>query len=145
MVALNPFHLAIPVSDLDAARDFYINVMGCTEGRSDASWVDFNFYGHQLVCHLDNSRKPSLIENPVDGHQVPVPHFGVVFDMPTWQRIATELKQAGVDFIIEPYLRFEGKAGEQGTLFIRDPAGNAIEIKGFVDIDRQLFSTGPTG
>ncbi len=139
MAVLSPFHLAIPVTDLDAARDFYLNVMGCTEGRSDSCWVDFNFYGHQLVCHLDTSKKPSSTENPVDGHAVPVPHFGVVFDMPTWQKIAGELKQAGVEFIIEPYLRFEGKAGEQGTLFIRDPSGNAIEIKGFADREQQLF------
>lgn len=145
MAALDPFHLAIPVTDLDAARDFYIHVLGCVEGRSDSRWVDFNFHGHQLVCHLDTSRSVSSIENPVDGHRVPVPHFGVVVDMPTWRRIADELKRAGVEFILEPYIRFAGEAGEQATLFIRDPSGNAIEIKGFVDIDQQLFSTTPAG
>ncbi len=145
MAVPDPFHLAIPVTDLDAARDFYIKLLGCVEGRSDTHWVDFNFYGHQLVCHLDTSRRAPSIENPVDGHRVPVPHFGVVVDMPRWQRIADALKAAGVEFIIEPYIRFAGKAGEQATLFIRDPSGNAIEIKGFVDVDRQLFSTTPAG
>jgi len=145
MAALDPFHLAIPVTDLNAARDFYINLLGCVEGRSDSRWVDFNFHGHQLVCHLDTSHRVSSIENLVDGHRLPVPHFGVVVDMPTWRQIADELKYAAVEFIIEPYIRFAGKAGEQATLFIRDPSGNAIEIKGFVDIDQQLFSTTPTG
>ena len=141
---MNPFHLAIQVRDIDEARDFYLNVMGCTEGRSDAKWVDFNFYGHQLVCHLNPALKQDVrvaaIKNPVDGHGVPVPHFGVVLEMADWGILAGKLRERGVKFEIEPYVRFKGKTGEQATMFFYDPSGNAIEIKAFKNISEQLFA-----
>jgi extradiol dioxygenase family protein len=141
---MNPFHLAIQVRDIAEARDFYLNIMGCTEGRSDQKWVDFNFYGHQLVCHLNpalkKEKKVTAIKNPVDGHGVPVPHFGVVLEMPDWEILAGKLRECGVKFEIEPYVRFKGKAGEQATMFFYDPSGNAIEIKAFKNISAQLFA-----
>lgn len=131
---LSPFHLAIPVSDIAASRRFYGELLGCPEGRSDETWVDFDFFGHQLVCHLDPDREvPDRIANPVDGHSVPVPHFGVVLDMETWSDLADRLRAAGVEFVIEPYIRFEGQPGEQGTMFFEDPSGNAVEFKAFRD------------
>ncbi len=136
-----PFHLAIPVLDLTEARAFYSGLLGCTEGRSSSTWVDFNLYGHQLVCHLDKghaSRRASC-SNPVDGHAVPVPHFGVVLEMTVWKSLAARLRQRGVDFNIEPHIRFAGLAGEQATLFLLDPSGNALEFKAFQDIEDQLF------
>ncbi len=140
---LTPFHLAIPVTDLAAAREFYVGVLGCAEGRSAAEWVDFDFFGHQLVCHLadlcDRRREPRAI-NPVDGHDVPVPHFGMVLAMPDWEALAARLRAARVAFIIEPHVRFRGKQGEQATMFLLDPSGNAIEFKAFRDIARQLFA-----
>jgi len=142
---MNPFHLAIQVHNIKAARDFYLNVMGCIEGRSDEKWVDFNFYGHQLVCHLNPSlnkdEKPAEINNAVDGHGVPVPHFGVVLKMQDWEALSLKLKKLGVRFEIEPYVRFKGEVGEQATMFFYDPSGNAIEIKSFKNIDQQLFAT----
>jgi extradiol dioxygenase family protein len=139
-VNLPPFHLAIPVHDLAAARGFYANLLGCSEGRSAATWVDFNFHGHQLVCHLVlGGSEHSRPTNPVDGKQVPIPHFGLVLEMAEWRRLAAHLKQHGVEFVIEPYIRFAGQPGEQATLFLLDPSGNAVEIKAFQDIERQLF------
>ncbi len=137
---MHPFHLAIPVHDIEQARQFYLNMLGCTEGRSDTHWVDFNFFGHQLVCHLDESANARpQVSNPVDNHVVPIPHFGVVLTMDAWQQLADRLEDK-VEFIIEPYIRFKDQAGEQATMFFSDPSGNAIEIKAFRDIDAQLFA-----
>lgn len=140
----NPFHLAIQVRDLREARQFYGELLGCAEGRSADSWVDFNLYGHQLVCHvnpqLDAEGGIRSHYNPVDGHGVPVPHFGVVLDMDDWQLLADKLTAAGVTFVIEPYIRFAGQPGEQATLFFMDPSGNALEFKAFRNIDEQLFA-----
>jgi uncharacterized protein len=139
---MNPFHLAIAVHDIELARAFYINILGCRQGRSDTRWVDFDFFGHQLVCHLDESMHAEpRAHNPVDGHDVPIPHFGIVLNMEDWQHIANKLKASNINFVIEPYIRFKGQPGEQGTLFFYDPSGNAIEIKGFNDIHAQLFAT----
>jgi extradiol dioxygenase family protein len=141
---MNPFHLAIQVHDLNEARYFYLNVMGCKEGRSDQKWVDFNFYGHQLVCHHNpgsgQADKIAAIKNPVDGHGVPVPHFGVVLEIKDWQVLAEGLKEQGIKFAIEPHIRFQGQVGEQATMFFYDPSGNAIEIKAFKNINKQLFA-----
>ena len=134
MTALCPFHLAFPVDDLAAARDFYGNLLGCSEGRSSPEWVDFNFYGHQIVAHLAPGEAGAGPANTVDGHGVPVRHFGVVLSMAQWQDAAERLTAAGVDFIIEPYIRFKGEPGEQATMFFLDPSGNAIEMKAFADI-----------
>ena len=143
-MGLTPFHLAIPVADLAAARGFYGGLLGCPEGRSADTWVDFDFFGHQLVCHLaelkDRRREPRAV-NPVDGHDVPVPHFGMVLEMPEWETLAARLRGAGVAFVIEPHVRFRGQAGEQATMFLLDPSGNALEFKAFRDIARQLFAT----
>jgi len=138
---LNPFHLAIPVRELAAARAFYGNLLGCPEGRSSAEWVDFDFFGHQLVCHLvADSGSGVAAHNPVDGHDVPVPHFGMVLEMPDWESLAARLKKAGVAFVIEPHVRFPGQPGEQATMFLIDPSGNALEFKSFRDIAGQLFA-----
>lgn len=137
---MNPFHLAIPVHDIELARGFYLDVLGCHEGRSDSQWVDFNFFGHQLVCHLDPAAPRQQHNNPVDNHQVPIPHFGVVLNMPEWEKLAAELTSKNIDFIIQPYVRFKGQAGEQATMFFSDPSGNAIEIKAFQNIETQLFA-----
>ncbi len=138
---VNPFHLAIPVADLAKSRQFYGEVLGCAEGRSAEHWVDFNFFGHQLVIHqkpaAEISEKP--IANPVDGHDVPVPHFGVVLDWNDWEALAADLKQKNITFVIEPYIRFKGKVGEQATMFFLDVEGNALEFKAFKNID-QLFA-----
>ncbi|WP_375290299.1 VOC family protein [Qipengyuania sp.] len=127
-----PFHLAFPVNDLVAARAFYGGTMGCPEGRSSEEWIDFDFFGHQIVTHLapDAGDRAS---NPVDGHDVPVPHFGVVLPMADWEALAERLREEGVKFTIEPTVRFKGKPGEQATMFFRDPSGNALEIKAFGD------------
>jgi uncharacterized protein len=135
---VQPFHLAIKVDDIAASRAFYGGLLGCPEGRSADTWVDFNLYGHQLVCHLAPSA-PDLHHNPVDGDQVPVPHFGVVLEMADWQALAQRLQDAGVTFVIEPHVRFQGQPGEQATLFFLDPSGNALEFKAFADIGR-LFA-----
>ena len=131
--SLCPFHLAIPVSDLARSREFYGEFFGCPEGRSDTNWVDFNFFGHQLVCHVDDAAGERSIENPVDGHSVPIPHFGIILDMKRWRELADRLTSLNVKFVIEPYIRFEGQPGEQGTMFLEDPSGNALEFKGFHD------------
>jgi len=138
---LQPFHLAIPVNSLTDARAFYGDLLGCTEGRSNAFWVDFNFFGHQLVVYLDkrNDRNTTALESPVDGHGVPVPHFGLVMEMDDWAAFRDRLQAADVQFVIEPTIRFKGQVGEQATLFFRDPAGNNLEIKAFASPD-QLFA-----
>ena len=138
--ALTPFHLAIPVHDLALARQFYGQLLGCTEGRSAAQWVDFNFYGHQLVVHLDPGARPSQSHNLVDGDAVPIPHFGVVLRPADWRLLAERLQQAGQTFLLEPHTRFAGQAGEQSTMFFSDPFGNALEFKAFADINRMLFA-----
>jgi extradiol dioxygenase family protein len=140
---LTPFHLAIPVRDLAQARAFYGGLLGCPEGRSAERWVDFNLYGHQLVCHLVESPEmtPSRKgHNPVDGDSVPVPHFGVVLAMADWYALVERLRDSRIQFLLEPKMRFAGETGEQATLFIRDPSGNALEFKAFRDIDAQLFA-----
>ena len=136
---MRPFHLAFPVHDLDAARTFYGGLMGCAEGRSSDHWIDFDLYGHQIVAHLDPAARPAGTTNPVDGHDVPVPHFGVVLAMADWQALAGRLRAAGVSFGIEPHIRFKGQVGEQATMFFRDPSGNALEFKAFAD-DAMLFA-----
>lgn len=135
----NPFHLAIPVLDLAQAREFYGTVLGCEEGRSSNQWIDFNLYGHQLVCHCVKQNETENLSNPVDGHDVPIPHFGVVLDMDDWKILRDRLIGYGIKFDIEPYIRFEGQAGEQATLFFRDPSGNALEFKAFANIEKELF------
>jgi uncharacterized protein len=139
-MSLRPFHLAIPVHDLAAARAFYGELMGCPEGRSSDAWIDFDFYGHQLVVHQIPGAKPGAGANPVDGHSVPVPHFGIVLTMADWRALAARLEDAGVRFGIAPYIRFEGQPGEQATMFFEDPSGNAIEVKAFEDLS-MLFAT----
>ncbi len=140
--ALNPFHLAIPVADLATNRRFYLDVLGCTQGRSDDHWVDLNLFGHQLVLHevAAQASNPAIAgHNPVDGDAVPVPHFGVVLGWEQWQDFAARLTAQGVQFVIEPHIRFPGEVGEQATLFFYDPAGNALEFKAFQNPD-QLFA-----
>lgn len=134
------FHLAIPVADLAAARRFYADVLGFPEGRSAEAWVDFDCYGHQLVIHqVAAATGRGLEHNPVDGDDVPVPHFGVLLERPDWDALAERLRSAGVTFVIEPRIRFPGQAGEQATMFFLDPSGNALEFKSFVD-DSQVFA-----
>ena len=137
---MNPFHLAIQVHDLNQAREFYGTILGCSEGRSAASWIDFNLYGHQLVCHLNKNMELQTHSNAVDEHDVPVPHFGVVLNMDDWEELAQRLRDQKVDFIIEPYIRFGDQPGKQGTMFFSDPSGNAIEFKAFRDIKSELFA-----
>ena len=136
---MQPFHLAIPVHDLTAARAFYGQMLGCTEGRSSDTWVDFDFFGHQLVTHLDPNRSAGVHHNEVDGHDVPVPHFGVVLEWHGWHRLAERMQAGGVQFAIEPGTRFAGQVGEQATMFFYDPSGNALEFKAFRDPAR-LFA-----
>lgn len=139
MTAIPPFHLAFPVHDLAAARAFYGELLGCPEGRSSEEWVDFDFRGHQIVAHLTGSPQGGEATNAVDGHQVPVRHFGLVLPMEEWHALAEKLKAAGTRFVIEPYVRFKGEVGEQATMFFLDPSGNALEFKAFADIG-QLFA-----
>ena len=139
-MSLRPFHLAFPVHDLAAARAFWGDTIGCPEGRSSNEWVDFDFYGHQIVAHLAPGAGDAA-SNAVDGHEVPVPHFGIVLTMKDWQALADRLTAAGTYFVIEPHIRFAGQPGEQTTMFFRDPSGNAIEMKAFADLG-QLFATG---
>ena len=138
MAVLTPFHLAIPVTDIDQARAFYGGLLGCPEGRSSNQWVDFNLFGHQLVCH-EVAAIPPAAQNSVDGDEVPIPHFGVVLEMPLWRELAAKLSAAKVNFAIEPHVRFEGEVGEQATMFFADPSGNFLEFKAFRDIDAELF------
>ena len=137
MSSLNPFHIAIPVKEITETRYFYRDILGCDEGRSSDHWVDFNFFGHQLVLHIDSSKANILNENSVDGKSVPVPHFGIVLDWDVFENFEKKIRNK-VEFIIEPYIRFEGEAGEQKTMFFKDPSGNALEFKTFKNIN-QLF------
>ncbi|MDP7107292.1 MAG: VOC family protein [Roseibacillus sp.] len=143
--SLAPFHLAIPVDDLSSSRKFYGEFLGCSEGRSAERWVDFNFFGHQMVCHVqekvESGNDRIAGSNPVDGHAVPVPHFGVVLELESWKALVVKLRAAGIEFVIEPYIRFEGEPGEQATMFFLDPSGNALEFKAFRDIEAELFAT----
>jgi len=132
---LRPFHLAFPVLDLEEARDFYVNTLGCSIGRESDQWIDFNLYGHQIVAHLSPNEIKDESRNQVDGDAVPVRHFGVILENNEWQKLVDRLKTKGEDFLIEPRVRFEGKSGEQRTLFILDPSGNALEFKSFADDD----------
>jgi uncharacterized protein len=139
-MTLRPFHLAVTVDDLAAARHFYGEQMGCAEGRSSDRWVDFNLYGHQFVVHLHEGKLAVEANNPVDGHGVPVPHFGIVLTMEDWQALADRLMAVATRFEIAPTIRFKGEVGEQATMFFRDPSGNALEFKAFAD-DAMLFAT----
>lgn len=137
---LSPFHLAIPVDDVEKARKFYRDTLQCPEGRSDTHWVDFDFYGHQLVIHYkEKIASDALHHNPVDGHDVPIPHFGVVLEWQQWEDLSARLKEMGIAFIIEPYIRFKGLPGEQATMFFLDPCGNALEFKAFKNLEN-LFA-----
>jgi hypothetical protein len=135
-----PFHLAIPVKDLEYCRQFYKEILQCKEGRSSDHWVDFNFFGHQLVLHQKDDFTPQRVVNPVDGHNVPVPHFGVVLTWEDWSVLAERLQRKRIQFVIAPTIRFQGKVGEQATMFFNDPEGNALEFKAFKDMN-QLFAT----
>lgn len=139
-MTLSPFHLAIPVSDLEKADAFYGGLLGCEKGRYSKQWIDWNFFGHQLVTHLVTDMPSLPKHNQVDDHAVPVPHFGVVLNWLDWQNLANTLQAAKIDFIIKPYIRFEGQTGEQATMFFLDPSGNALEFKSFQDIG-QLFAS----
>mgnify|MGYP006269331195 FL=1 len=139
MSSIPPFHLAFPVHDLSLARRFYGELLGCSEGRSSPEWIDFNFHGHQIVAHLSPQSCGDAATNAVDGHGVPVRHFGAVLPMAEWEALAQRLKAAGVRFVIEPYIRFKGEVGEQATMFFMDPSGNALEFKAFADMG-QLFA-----
>ena len=143
-VKLTPFHVAVQVRDIAEARQFYGETLGCSEGRSADTWVDFDLFGHQFVCHLNSAiGKDGTIAshyNPVDGQGVPVPHFGVVLEMADWDSLADRLRRSKVRFVIEPCIRFRGEVGEQATMFLLDPSGNALEFKSFRDIDGHLFA-----
>ena len=139
MQNISPFHIAIPVHNLQECRTFYREILGCEEGRSSDHWVDFNLFGHQLVIHYKPKSEEALHTNPVDGKNVPVPHYGVVLPWETFEAFSAQLEEKGIEFVIEPYIRFKGEAGEQATLFFLDPAGNALEFKAFRNID-QLFA-----
>lgn len=136
---MHPFHLAFPVTSLAKARDFYGGLLGCPEGRSSEDWVDFDFYGHQIVAHLAPEEAGHRKTSAVDGDDVPVRHFGVVLSMEEWEKLAAKLQAAGTKFVIEPHVRFKGQVGEQATMFFLDPCGNALEFKAFKDIGR-LFA-----
>lgn len=139
MNKLQPFHLAIPVNDLENNRKFYRDTLGCIEGRSSDHWVDLDFFGHQLVLHVQESQHSTGNGNKVDGKDVPIPHFGVVLEWERFQQFSEELKGKNIEFVIEPYIRFQGMTGEQATMFFKDPSGNALEFKAFKNID-QLFA-----
>ncbi|MEX1002341.1 MAG: VOC family protein [Crocinitomicaceae bacterium] len=138
-MSLPPFHIAIPVHDLEIARAFYLRLFDCSVGRASEEWVDLNFYGHQFVLHLKREMKPDHHHNLVDGKSVPVPHYGVVLPWEKWHELSEKLQNSGVDFVIEPYIRFKGEVGEQATLFLLDPSGNALEFKAFRN-SNQLFA-----
>ena len=136
---MRPFHLAFPVDDLEKTREFYINILGCREGRSSDRWIDFDMYGHQVVAHLiDKVEKEQT--KPVEGDDDPASHFGVILDMEDWESLSERLKSSGMNFIIEPHIRFKGEAGEQATMFFLDPCGNALEFKAFKS-DDMIFAT----
>lgn len=136
---MQPFHLAFPVKDLKATRDFYEDLLGCSVGRTAERWIDFNFWGAQISAHLVDTEEDNEPTNPVDGKNVPVRHFGAILEMDEWETLAEKLKNHGIEFIIEPYVRFKGEVGEQATMFFLDPSGNAVEFKSFVDFD-QIFA-----
>ena len=136
---MRPFHLAFPVDDLEKTREFYINILGCREGRSSDRWIDFDMYGHQVVAHLID-KVESVQTNPVDGDAVPASHFGVILELDDWEALANRLKKIDMNFIIEPHIRFKGEAGEQATMFFLDPCGNALEFKAFKN-DDMIFAT----
>lgn len=139
-MSITPFHVAVPVDDIPKARAFYRDILGCAEGRSAEQWVDFDLFGHQLVIHYKpKPQEDTLHHNEVDGHNVPVPHYGVVLEWEAWENLSSDLKEKGVEFVIEPYIRFKGEPGEQATMFFLDPCGNALEFKAFKDIS-QLFA-----
>ena len=133
-----PFHLAFPVHDLSLAREFYLEVLGCRLGRESDRWIDFDLYGNQIVAHFDPGMKPNKIHNLVDGHQIPVPHFGAVLSWKEWEALGERIRSKSISFIVEPYVRFKGKAGEQGTMFFQDPSGNNLEFKAFKN-SKELF------
>lgn len=135
-----PFHLAFPVKDLEETYTFYHDLLGCDTGRRSDHWIDFNMWGHQVVAHLSPEEAKEAATNAVDGHGVPVRHFGVILEMDEWEKLADKLKGAGTEFVIEPYVRFKGEAGEQATMFFLDPSGNALEFKAFANKD-QIFAT----
>jgi extradiol dioxygenase family protein len=137
---MQPFHLAFPVTDLKKTRDFYEGLLGCTVGRTAERWIDFNFWGSQISAHLVDGEHPDAVTNAVDGKKVPVKHFGAILEMDEWKALAEKLTAIGTEFIIEPYVRFEGEVGEQATMFFYDPSGNAIEFKSFANFD-QIFAT----
>ncbi len=137
--SMPPFHLAFPVQDIEEARQFYVGLLGCGEGRSSPEWVDFDFYGHQIVAHLAPDECGHKQTSSVDDHQVPVRHFGVVLSIPQWEAMAEKLKAVGTSFVIEPYVRFKGEVGEQATMFFMDPSGNALEFKAFKNME-SLFA-----
>lgn len=137
---MRPFHLAFPVKDLAATRDFYENLLGCEVGRTSDRWIDFNFWGAQISAHLTEQPIVEPAANPVDGKQVPIKHFGAILNMDDWKNLSAKLKDHGIDFIIEPYVRFEGEVGEQATMFFLDPSGNALEFKAFQN-DDQIFAS----
>lgn len=139
MTALHPFHLAFPVADLEQARRFYVDLLGCSVGRESDLWIDFNFYGHQITAHLRPEETTAVSASEVDGKAVPVRHFGAILDWDSWHSLADQLKQADIDFVIEPYVRFPGEVGEQATMFFKDPSGNALEFKSFRDMN-QVFA-----
>ena len=136
---LTPFHLAIPVHDLQVATQFYEEVLGCERGREDTQWIDFNLFGHQLVCHEVKGFRIEASHNPVDGHGVPVPHFGIVLELEDWRSLRDRLQEAKISFVIDPYIRFEGQPGEQATMFFQDPSGHSLEFKAFANIESELF------
>ena len=136
---LTPFHLAIPVHDLQVAAQFYEGVLGCERGREDTQWIDFNLFGHQLVCHEVKGFRIEASRNRVDGHGVPVPHFGIVLELVDWRSLRDRLQEAEVSFVIDPYIRFEGQPGEQATMFFQDPSGHSLEFKAFANIESELF------
>ena len=135
-MSLRPFHLAIPVTSIELAKEFYGSKLGFAEGRSDEHWIDYNFFGHQLVCHIGES---STFSNEVDGKDVPIPHFGIVLEWKQFDKFSEKLKSSSINFIIKPYLRFEGQPGEQKTMFFKDPFGNALEFKSFKH-DNEIFN-----
>ena len=139
MKNLSPFHLAIPVNNIAKCKIFYKEILGCIEGRSSNNWVDFDLFGHQLVIHFQEINNKNLHTNPVDGKDVPVPHFGVILEWENFKRFSSKLEKKGVEFIIKPYIRFEGEPGEQATMFFKDPSGNALEFKSFKD-SSQIFA-----
>ena len=136
----NPFHLAFPVTDLAATRALFCDLLGCTTGRTDERWIDFNFFGHQVTAHLTTANAEDALTNSVDGKQVPSMHFGVILEWDQWHKMVERLRSAEIDFLIEPNIRFEGEIGEQATLFFKDPSGNALEFKSFKDRS-QIFAT----